>query len=469
MPTQPAPTLSLSITRLLLGHGVSEESSALPTPMAALKPEGADDLVWFLAAHAAAPGAAKPLKRPRPADSAETVDLYETHLAPVLLDFPRGLHELMSAIEAASGSDSAGVSRVLGRWYRLLRLHFSDDRYQWLHDEVAAFVAAELPVTVNDRTSRIPRALAAIKGWLSVAEAARVVGVAPERLRNALRHGDVPGVARTGAGLRDLAFVRREVVRAVQEQRAGYIVAKEAMRRFDVTKLQLERLVAAGGLTRHEAADRPALVDAPFRRDEVEALMLSLEARVLPRDEVPVRQVRLGDIAAERGRGDAFVRRAYRAIVTGEVVPRVIDADVQGIGRFVFDADEVDAIAVGDPQDTQITLTQLFEITGWKPEAVSRWIEAGLLRARRTQNGRAQTSWLRLDDILRFLTMNIVVSDLAGACASRSRYILEGLNALGCDFVQFENSSGQRFASVVRFENLGKAVLERRRREGIAV
>jgi len=86
-----------------------------------------------------------------------------------------------------------------------------------------------------------------------------------------------------------------------------------------------------------------------------------------------------------------------------------------------------------------------------------------LLPAKRTPNGRSQTSWVRLDDIVRFLTMNVVVSDLAGASASRSRYVIEGLTAMGVEVQQFENSSGQRFASVVRFAELGKAVVSRRR------
>ena len=52
------------------------------------------------------------------------------------------------------------------------------------------------------------------KGWLSVVEAVHAIGIAPERLRQALRDGEVEREVRRCGSDHDSCFIGREVVEA---------------------------------------------------------------------------------------------------------------------------------------------------------------------------------------------------------------------------------------------------------------
>lgn len=331
------------------------------------------------------------------------ISFLEANLAPVLANWPQGIQQLLTRIDAASPNHSAGVSKQLGNWYRGLHRSFGQDRFQWLHDQVAQFVAEHLVLTINDRVSRIPSSFGQIKGWLSVVEAAHVIGVAPERLRQALRDGEVEGEVRRGGSDRDFRFIRREVVEALRHHRARYVDARRAMTILDVTKTQLRRLVDAGGGVSHDASDRPSLVDAPYLNEELVALMDAIGSRHQPwqsgRHGLPVV---LGDIKAVRGRVEDYVLRAYRAILRGDVVPREIRDSATGLNRFVFDEDEINFVALPSPHDGRMTLTQLCDMTGWKHESIAKWVVNGFLMAERIPNGSTMTTLIRFDDLVHF-------------------------------------------------------------------
>jgi len=459
---EPAPSFSTAVASLLTSEPARPElQDQLPDPLWRLGSAEADEFMWWLACHAADPGGRKAGKRSRPASSAESLYVLESFLAPILAEWPQGLRRLLAAIDERVDENSAGTGKALGRWYRDLYKRFGEARFAWLHDEVASYVAAEMATSVNGRTTRIPKELSRIKGWLSVAEAARVIGVSPERLRLALREEQLEGKVRTAGASRDLMFVRRETVDELAVLRESFVDARTAMKLLQVTKGQLERLVTAGAVTRFDSAHRPALVDSPFRADELKGLLRTLENRCVTRDVPLARQATLDSLVVVRGRGEALVMRIFRAIASGELVPRGLLDRETGLRRFVFDWDEALAVGAHDEKDTQLTLSQVAEITGWKPEAITAWVRAGLLPALRTPNGASSTTWIRVDDLLVFTTTHVVLADLAGACASRSRHVADRLRAEGCELKQFSNSEGVAFASLVHFADLGGLILRR--------
>lgn len=454
-----AQPITLAISCLLTGTPLSDDlASLLPHKLATERPEGLDELLWFFICHASAPSAAKPMKRPRPSSTDEAVHELEANFAPTLTGWPDGLHSLMDRIGRGSSKDSAGTGLYLGRWYRELFRRFGQGRYQWLHDEVAGYVARHMAVSVNDRTTRVPRSLTSIKGWLSVAETSKVLHVAPERLRTALRWGMVEGEVRTAGPDRDLCFIRREQVEALRIQRATYADARAAMSILGVTRRQLDRLIQCGAVTRYEDSQRPPMVDHPFRRDELDGLLSRIEHRAVGREINSDRQLKFGDIAAVRGRGETYVLNAYRAIADGEVVPRSIDACQTGLSRFVFDADEIEHAATGHAHAHMLTLSQVCEMTGWKPEAVSRWVDADLLAAQRVPNGASRTTLIDVRALVAFLRTYVVVADEARSSGTRPRYLNDRLRASGCPIFQVANSSGIGFGSLVRIQDLCAAI-----------
>ena len=459
----PAPAFSHALSCAI--HGVSVPaglSQLLPAAFVAPGQEQRDHLAWLLACHGADPGGAKVMKRPRPVDTDEAIALLEESLQPIFSKWPEGMQQLLTRIDVASPSQSSGIGKQLGNWYRVLHRNFGQDRFQWLHDEVAQFVASHMVLTINDRVTRIPKCFGQIKGWLSVAEAARAIGIAPERLRHALRAGEVEGEARRGGADRDFCFLRRHVVEEIRARRARYVDARRAMALLDVTKRQLKRLVDAGGVTHREPADRPSLVDAPFLEEELHELMQCIESRLQPWPSPRHgAAITLSDITAVRGRGEDYVLRAYRAILRGDVVPRALQEGAVGLNRLVFDEDELNVVALPNPHDARMTMTQLCDMMGWKHEAVAKWVENGHLKAERIANGPTMTTLFRVDDLLHFATRHVILSVMAAECGARSKDLAELLEDHGCQVHSFHHElRGGRFASIVALEELGALLQE---------
>ncbi len=469
-PATPAPAFSHALSCAI--HGVqlpAEVSGLLPEAFVAAGQEQRDHLAWFLACHGADPGGAKVMKRPRPVDTEEAVALLEASLSPVFSHWPQGMQQLLTRIDAASPSQSAGIGKQLGNWYRVLHRNFGQDRFQWLHDEVAQFIASHLVLTINDRVSRIPKSLGEIKGWLSVAEAARAIGVAPERLRQALRDGEVEGEVRRGGTDRDFGFIRRHVVEEIRGRRARYVEARRAMDILDVTRRQLKRLVDAGGVTHREPAARPSLVDAPYLEEELHDLVQRIESRVQPwSSSRHGAAITLCDIAAVRGRGEDYVLRAYQAILRGDVAPRALQEGSVGLNRFIFDEDELNVVALPNPHDARMTLTQLSDMTGWKHESVAKWIAEGFLKAERIANGATLTTLIRVDDLIFFLSRYVILSMMAAESGAQSKDLAELMEGQGCDVHSFHYESRRgRFGSIVAIADLGALLQEVCRPESI--
>ena len=456
--TVEAPPFVTALSRSIHGHAIPDALAALlPSDFVAQGSDQSDYMAWFFACHAADPGGERVMKRPRPANTDEAIIFLETHLAPTFAHWPHGMHRLLSSIDARSPNKSAGVQRQLKNWYRGMVVNFDRDRFQWLHDEVAQYVAEHLAITINGRTSSIPASLGEIKGWLSVAEAARVIGVAPERLRRALRDGEVAGEVRRGGADRDFAFLRRELVDEIREQRTQYVQARRAMTILDVTKHQLKRLVDAGGVIHHEATDRPALVDCPYAQCELLELLAQIEARYQPwnalRHGSPIG---LADIHAARGRGEDYVLRAYRAILRGDVVARDLRQDAMGMSRFVFDADELNIVALPNPHDARMTLSQLCYMTGWKHESITKWVTNGFLKAERIPNGPTMATLIRVDDLVLFLSRHVILAVMARECGTQSSDLADLIELQGCDVHSFHNEARSgKFGSIVKLEDLG--------------
>ena len=456
-PSRSAPPFAWTFSAAI--HGKQARAGAavtMPGPFEHGEIEGRDHLAWFFACHAASPAGQHVMKRPLPSNTDEAIEILERDLAPVLGAWPEGLHALLRRIDEASPQRSAGIGKQLGTWYRGLHQHFEEDRFQWVRDEAAAFAAAHLALTFNGRVSRIPKPFGSIKGWLSVAEAARQIGVAPERLRGAISDGQVPGMVRSGGPERDFKFIRRPVVEALCEEKKRYVDARAAMRILGVNRRQFQRLLDAGGVQHRAAGDRPPLVDDPYCTDDLEALTAAIAARTSPWSRPrPDCEVRLADIVAARGRGEEYVLRAYQAIIRGDVAPRCIIDDGIGLGCFVFDRSEIEAIALPNPLESRMTLTQLCEVTGWKHESVAKWVSNGFLQAERIPNGATMATLISVEGLVRFLSRHVILAEMAHACDSQSRYLSDILEQAGCEVQSFQTDAGVTIGSIASLADLG--------------
>lgn len=436
----------------------AEELEMLPLGMREQQPDELDGFLWYLHCYADESNATDSMTRPYPVETNDAVRMMLGNIKAVLTNWPDGFHRLMTALESKSDGDSAGLSKQLGHWYRMLYTKYGTDHFQWMHDAFAQYVTEHFAGTLNDRTSRIPRGLTQIKGWISIAEAKNILGVQSQRIRVALDAGSLEGVVRSSGAQRDFCFIKRAEIECIKAARESYWSAREVQRRLEITKTQMERLIEAGAFNRHAENQRPPLVDDEFLGSEVQAFMSTLESRVMNRPLDPARSRHLGDVVVTRAANAQQVLQIYQSVVRGELKPCSINPEVMGLHRFVFDADEIDEICSVNLGGTTITMTQLCEISGWKADVVAQWVRSSHLKAKHVPNGAKKATLIRIDDLIKFMQSFVVMADVASAAGTSSRHLDRNLSSKGASTISFENSDGVRFGLLLPMPELSKAI-----------
>ena len=204
------------------------------------------------------------------------------------------------------------------------------------------------------------------------------------------------------------------------------------------------------------------MVDAPYLLEELHDLVARIESRHQPwTTKLHGAPIVLADINAVRGRGEDYVLRAYRAILRGDVIPREIRHAATGMSRFVFDADELNVVALPNPHDARMTLTQLCDMTGWKHESVAKWVANGFLKAEHIPNGSTMTTLIRVDDLITFLSRHVILAVMARECGTQSSDLAELIESQGCDVHSFQSETRRgKFGSIVAVEELGHLLRE---------
>ena len=99
--------------------------------------------------------------------------------------------------------------------------------------------------------------------WFSAAEAARLLGVAPDILANLVITQKIEGEVHREGKSRFIA-IHRSTLDRIAAQRAAYLSTTEARQRLNVSKNFFERFIQAGGLRRYKRDERPVLVAGEF-------------------------------------------------------------------------------------------------------------------------------------------------------------------------------------------------------------
>ena len=312
--------------------------------------------------------------------------------------------------------------------------------------------------TLNDRTTRVPRGLTQIKGWVAIAEAAHMLKIQGQRLRVALDSNRIQGEVRSSGAQRDFCFIRQSEIDRIKTERSNYCSGRDVQRRLDITKIQLIRLVEAGAFHRYDEEQRPPLVDFDYLESEVIAFLDSLEKFYEFRAIEPSHRKNMSDVVVTRASNAQQVLLVYQHIVKGNLRARAIDTNGKGLNRFIFDADEINEVCAVDLGGTTLTMTQVCEITGWKSEVLSQWIKAGLLTAKYIPNGATKATLIRMDDLIRFMQNHLVLADVASAGKTKSSFLIKSLESRDCPVMSFKNDAGVRFGVLMRHADLANVI-----------
>lgn len=394
----------------------------------------------------------KPGKTSRPHDLAQTRALIES-IHPLFEAWPQGFNAHVRDRLAAGNQSVFSPSGRLGAWYMALHgacrkadafaplwTAFSDAMF----DHFDGNLRGQRVLTPSpDRERR----------FVSVAEAARLIGVSPSKLGAALKAGTVTGhISKQGTAY-TLALMEREEVERIRTERARWITASDAAAAADVPPSVISHLVEAGLLTSDDRWPRDILKSGPIEKASIDALTRQLAALVEPR--TAVETLRFGQLTGRRTTDSNGIRKLYQAIASGEVRAAGYTPG-NGLDGFLFAAEDVRHYLGSVGLAEGMTLTQLEKATGWKYEALSYWAQSGLLKTvDGLLHGRSArfVSHVALADFRRSW---VPIADLAQAMGTKASALTAKITQRGIPiYGQLTLPSGAKRGGLLKLADLG--------------
>lgn len=337
---------------------------------------GLGKLLFSLAIRLDPTAKVKPGKTGRPHDLAQTRALIES-IRPLFEAWPQGFNTHVRDRLVAGDQSVFSPSGRLGAWY--MNLHGACRKANAFAPLWTAF--SDAMIDHFDGNLRGQQVLTPSpdreRRFVSVAEAARIIGVSASKLGAALKAGTVAGhVSKQGTAY-TLALMDREEVERIRTERARWITANDAAIAAGVPPSVISHLVEAGLLTCDALWSRDILKSGPIEKTSIDALMVRLAALVEPR--AVAETLRFGQLTGRRTTDSSGIRKLYLAIASGKVRAAGYTPG-HGLDGLLFAAEDVRRYLGSVGLAEGMTLTQLETATGWKCEAISHWAQSGLLK-----------------------------------------------------------------------------------------
>lgn len=397
----------------------------------------------------------KPGKTSRPHDLAQTRALIES-IHPLFKAWPQGFNAHVRDRLAAGNPAVFSPSGRLGAWY--MALHNASQKASAFAPLWTAF--SDAMIDHFDGNLRGQRVLTPSpdreRRFVSVAEAARLIGVSAPKLGTALKAGIVTGhVSKRGTAY-TLALMDREEVERIRTERARWITANDAAVAAGVPASVISHLVEAGLLTGDNLWSLDILKSGAIERASAERLLEHLKSFVVPREVTET--LRFGQLLGRRTTDSKGIRKLYQAIHAGEIRATGYTPGC-GLDGLTFAADEIRRYLGSVSLTDGMTLTQLEKATGWKYEAVSHWAQSGLLKTidvlLHGRSARLVTNTAVAD----FRRMWIPVSDLAQALGTKSSALTAKIAQRGIPIHgQLTLPSGAKRGGLLKLADLGALI-----------
>lgn len=253
--------------------------------------------------------------------------------------------------------------------------------------------------------------------FVPTAEAARLIGIPPNKLSAALKSGLVAGhISKQGTAY-TLALMDRAEVERVRTERACWITASAAATIAGVPPSVISHLIEAGLLTRDNRWAQDILKGGPIKKACIQTLLETLISLVEPR-ETP-ESLRFGQLIGRRTTDKKGIHRLYQAIASGDV-RAVRYTPGFGLDGLTFATDDVRRYLGSVGLTNGMTLTQLEKANGWKYEALSHWAQIGLLKTEEVLLQGRSARLVTNTALAEFHRTWVPVSDLAQALNTKS-------------------------------------------------
>lgn len=434
----------LAVSVLLASDG--REASPAITLFGLSPPRSVASFLFFLASNTRPSRTGKDGKSPIPNTVAESREFLQA-AARFLTAWPERFDEhVRDRLHQAPRSNSA--PEMLGRWYQRL-MRFRDRGYEPFRQRVVAVVAAEFAGTygVGEAVVEVP------SQWLSLADAARLLAVRPERLREphileafgAQRH-------LSGFGHQHFMFPRDRILQCEQE-RSRFVDRRTVAELLGITRAQMRLLEEAEFLVEVEPDRRPLLTNGGFDLNSTEALVAAIRDRAAPRE---IASIEFRAINLKRTTDRSMILRILRAIRDGEIAP--LEASGR-LAEFRFAEIDLDRVAREVHPPDGYTAREISQFTGWKEQCVAHWCRIGLLSADTVlHRGRAQHR-VSAASLAAFQATFIPASQLSLQVGRSAKGLLRRLAECGIETVGDFPDGPARRGHLVRLADLTSAIL----------
>lgn len=298
-----------------------------------------------------------------------------------------------------------------------------------------------------------------VRKYLSVAEAAAQIGTAHASLTAAAKKGTVRAhVTKQGVAY-DLIMIERAEVERVRRARERWIMESDAGEMLGVSASVINGLKRAGILRTDAKWKYDFLKGGPIHIDSVFELIERVRGHMVERSVSET--VAFSRLTGRRTTDGMAITRLYQAIFNGDI--RAVGHDAEhGLGGFLFATDEVRRYLGSIALEDGFTLTQLEKATGWKYEALSHWIEAGLLETTSVKLHGRTARVVPLASLMAFRRAWIPVADAAHELHTKPSALTQKLMAYGIEIHgQKILPDGARRGGLVRTRDIAAVLTDR--------
>jgi hypothetical protein len=414
---RPATEWELAISALI-GGVMHPARASLPPSLGFRTPADIGSFLHFLISSKSTPTTGKTGKMPFPKSVAESRE-YLMPARTLLCAWPDGFtDEVADRLHRGEPSSSSAPGR-LGKWYQNL-MQFSDAAYLDFRKVLEKVVVSQFDGVYVGGTSSHH----ADREWISAAEAARIIGIRPERIVKAVADGALEGNQYCrGFGHRQTA-IKRSSVKVILLDREQFWDKSKAREMLGVSRKQFETLVRGGFLSGSLPAQRPLFADGTVDSHTLKQLVGAIAGNAV---EGGNETIEFRDLNLRFTTDLAGLTEVLRKIACGELRPGKGSTSSR-LADFLFDREAIQKVLRDTRRGPGLTTQEVAKLTGWKEQCIANWCKLGLLEHEKFNHGPGKGRTIHHQALIKFQSTYIPTSTLAKRSGTSSRKLLQVLS-----------------------------------------
>lgn len=340
--------------------------------------------------------------------------------------------KIQELVLASHTVKSSGPAKRFGRWYWLFFKAFDAPAYSPWRNCAAAVISRNADILMNARTRNIQSLVTAGKGWMSIAEAARILNISSMRLQAGIEAGLIRAQDPSLNSTYRQRFLSRDEVDRLKHVRDTHLDDTAARHLLNVPLSVFDLMRDAGWLVRSDGDLTPPVFSGLIQKPALDELIerLRFTASQSPGGHAPGGCLALGKITPRKVAARQQTISMYEAIAAGSLRPIGHDGS-PGVGGLLFSKNDIDLHLNQSIDVLTVTIEQVCVFTGAHRDAVKGWIMDGLLPAKKSTDLHGMPWQIKITDLLSFLMNYSQMAHLAVSCGTTSRRVSSALISAG--------------------------------------